>query len=190
MVVPIFIVHDRSAARITFIEITFGLNLAFATYEKFRAYIKDIFDTNLDEYIAQSIASETEKSKIEHQSRINALKNEIKAIGTKHMNEQLELNGFMKILAMVASASCLGVLCFDLVDLCGDQIAFLISPFPLYVLLSMFCFWFYRYKASRIKKQYVDFIKKFESDPPSDIKKGLESLDAQDNYDEDNTEDT
>jgi hypothetical protein len=173
---PINMFHDPDAARVSFVELAFGLNIAFATYEKFRAFIKNLLDKNLDEFIAQAIAAETDNSKIIHQNRVNELKNQILKIGKKHMDYQWNLCLYVRLVSIVMSVACLAVLCFDQVGCLGNNVAYLISPLPIYVLVSLSFFWVFRVKALLVRRQYVKFIRKFEGDPPSDIQQGLDAL--------------
>jgi hypothetical protein len=170
----IIVTHDRAASQATFVEITFELNVAFATYEKFRKYIGDRLDKRLAVCFAASLAAEANQK--EHQERISKLKQEIAKHGSDHTLAQEEMCRIVRALSFFMCVLCLIVLYFDFLESWGHYLIILIAPLPIYVVLSYVYYGLCLLRANLIKRQYVQFIDKFEKPPSVEIQEGLDSM--------------
>jgi hypothetical protein len=159
------IVPDHAAAQATFVEIAFGLNVAFAAYPKLRDTLKHFLDENIEAELATTRLIEFHnKSDGNRIVRLERLIDEIKK-WQAHKQERLCSLGCA--LSCIMSAACLGVLYFDLLKWLGPYMILLLVPFPLYALCAFviaFRSWSRMHKEN---KQFFSFVVKFER-PSSD----------------------
>jgi hypothetical protein len=171
---PVIVIHDRAASLATFIEITFAINIALATYDKFRDHLRAFFGKKIESYIA--VARATEGKVGENGRRIKNLKERIDTISQRHESRQEFLCRLARGVSILMALMCLVVLYWDKLEFVGYQVAFLISPLPAYVILSYLLVLYSCYRVRRINAKFVSFIQTFENSVSQEIREGLQSL--------------
>jgi hypothetical protein len=167
--------HDPSASQATFVEISFGINLLWAAFERFRDVFKKSLTNKIEIEIGAVRAVEAE-NKSSHGVELASLTIQAAAFDTKHLRFQESAVGIAKLFTIATSIACVLILYFDLLGMLGRWLGLLLLPLPGYVIIAMLGFLYIRFRIWWLTRKYTDFIKTFKLSPAS-IKQEVESLD-------------
>jgi|ERR1035441_3991570 hypothetical protein len=128
------ILHDHAASLATFVEITFGVNIAWVAFARFRDFLRKSIDKKSEAYIAATLATEVKKE--EHQDRLSNLKSDVTEVKERHKSYQDGLYKIARAFSVFMAIACLVVLYWDLLEFLGYYVAVLITPLPIYACCS------------------------------------------------------
>jgi hypothetical protein len=166
--------HDPNAARATFVEICFGLNLLWSAFEGFQDLIKKILTNHMQTAIARVQTLEA-KNKGNHGKELESFKQQASDMGTQHAEVQKNILTKIKWFTVVATIMCVAILYFDMLDMLGKWLGLLLLPLIAYLIAATFVFWCTSRKIKKIGKKFMDFVEQF---PEIDVKRDFgESID-------------
>jgi hypothetical protein len=155
--------HDPNAARATFVELAFGINVLWAAFDKFSAIFSNSFSKKMEERIASVQALESKSRNSE--TRLTALKKKVATANEHQRNSQRVTLNVAKILSVSAALACLPVVYFDLLDLLGKKLGYLVLPLPSYLVVSFLIYLVARIRIWWMMRGYANFVRDFEGNP-------------------------
>lgn len=171
---------DHLATSATFLEISFGVNVAFAAFKEFRDFVRKGMRNQIKLMEAECVTLEFNEQP-GNEVRIQKLKQGITNVSNLHTNWQYSLCNIARTIALLLCIEILIILYFDLLTFFGAYIFVFILPFPLYVAVSYGGLKKYVSNARKIIKEYEKFVNTYEtSDSEKEIKAGIASLGSDD----------
>jgi hypothetical protein len=168
--------HDPSASQATFVEISFGINLLWAAFERFRDLFKKALTAKMEAEIAAVKTLETKASNQHSPEWLKSLKHQVGVLDASHLKFQESMLHLAKILTIIAAIACVAILYFDLIGWLGKWLGLLLIPLPGYLLAAAAGFYYVKWGIFKLVRKYTEFIKQFELTPQT-IKEDLESFD-------------
>jgi hypothetical protein len=152
---------DHLPAQATFVEITFAVNLLFATYSAFRDYLMKHLAKKIEE--AQAIIKVLEISS----DRLNVLDNLntiVRQYAAQFEKAQQKCVCIATGISLVAAAGCVAVVFWDLLTEWGHHTSWLLLPLPAYFLASGCNYLVFRCRVKLMLRRFRKYRSEF--DPP------------------------
>jgi hypothetical protein len=153
---------DPLASRATFVEISFGLCVAWAALDDFRNLCKSKCHDQFREIVASIQASEIATTEGEETKRLAHVKAKLGKLVTNHHLRQDKVVVCFKFASIISAICALFVLYFSLLTYCGKWLGLLAVPVPVYYITCYILFWSAKWHLSWKLKKYKSFVDDYE----------------------------
>jgi hypothetical protein len=165
-------------AAYTFLEISFGVNIVWSTFDSVKKLVASALNRRSTELCALVQVLESSDTTQATAKRVATLKSKVSGVAQLHRKIQGAFHRYARIFAFYFAISIPPILFFDQVEHVGNYCGLLILPLPVYFALSWLTFAVFYLHVMYVVRTYRKFISAFEGKPEA-IKQQIDSAHQQ-----------